>query len=137
MNVYQKRPFPVTLTRWGVFLFGVWNLGRLAALSRDRQLFQALGVQPDPRWRLGLALVWAILFLGLWLALRRRRPFTRTAVPLTFLLYAVIELAFLTLFAQSAPARQSWVVNTLFYIIVILFSRWALNRTAAKPYFNL
>ena len=137
MNVYPKRPFPVTLTLWGVFLFGVWNLGRIIALSHDRQLFQTLGVQPDPRWRLGLALVWAILFLGLWLALWQRRPFTRTAVPLLFLLCAVIELAFLTLFAQSAPARHSRVVNTLFYIIVILFSGWALNRTAAQSYFNL
>ncbi len=137
MNVYSKRPFPVTLTLWWVFLFGAWNVGRAAALSRDIQLFLDWGVRPDPRLRLMLALVWAILFLGVWLALRGRRPLARAAVPVLFLLYAVHELSFLLLFVQSAPARQSGAVNTLFYIAVILFSGWSLNRTAVQPYFNV
>ena len=137
MNVYPKRPFPVTLTLWGVFLFGVWNVGRVVALSRDIQLFLDLGVTPDPRLRLMLALTWGVLFLGVWLALRQRRPLARTAVPVLLLLYAINELSFLFLLVQSAPARQSGVVNTLFYITVILFFGWALNRTAVRPYFNV
>lgn len=137
MNVYPKRPFPVTLTLWGVFLFGAWNAGRVVALSRDIQLFLDWGVKPDPRLRLALALVWAALFLGIWLALRGRRPLARAVVPVLLLFYAINELSFLLLFVQSAPARQSGVINALFYIAITLFSGWALNRTAVKPYFNM
>jgi len=61
----------------------------------------------------------------------------RAAVPVLLTLYAINELSFLLLFVQSSPARQSGVVNALFYIAITLFSGWALNRTAVKPYFNM
>lgn len=139
MSAYwrQKRPFSVTLTLWSVFLFGVWNIGRVAALGQEIQLFLDLEIRPDPRLRLLLALVWAILFSIVWLGLRGRRPFTRTAVPVLLLLYAISELSFQLFFAQAPAARQSGGINALFYILMILFTGWALNRTAAKPYFNL
>ncbi len=130
------RPRSVTMTLWAVFLLGGWNGGRALAIGLNYRTLAAFQTTPAPPVRLGIALVWAFLFLGMARALWRRRPFARTAIPLFLILYALIELSSLIFFAQSPSARQSWLLNSLFYLALILFSVWGLRRTAVKNYFE-
>jgi hypothetical protein len=76
--------------------------------------------------RSGLALLWALLFWGLAVTLWQKRPFAHRAVPLFLSLYAIYELSLPALFAPTPSARQGWLVNALFYLIIILFSVWSL-----------
>ncbi len=131
-----NRPRSVTLTLWGVFLLGVWNFGRALALGQQRVLLQELGAHPDPTFRLIVALVWGIVFFGLGDMLRRKRPFTRRLIPLSIFLYALYEMGLIILFAAAAPARQSLLLDALLVLSGVLFSGWALNRTAVYAYFT-
>lgn len=83
-----------------------------------------------------MALVWMLLLWAAALALWQKRPFTRRVIPSILIIYAIYELGLLLIFAQAQPARSSWLINLLFYMAVIVFSYWALNRTAVKPYFG-
>jgi phosphoglycerol transferase MdoB-like AlkP superfamily enzyme len=130
-----KRPRPVTITYWGVILFGVWNIGRGVALSKQSSLLIALNVQPDPRVRTVFAFMWAFLFLGSAWTLRQKRPFIRYAIPILLLGYALYELGIWLLFTQIPLNRASWLLTGTRYLIVILFTYWALNRPTAKYYF--
>ena len=98
-------------------------------------LLLALTVQPDPRFRLTMALIWGFVFMGLGWMLRRKRPFTRKLLPLVLILYAGYELSLTILFAQTSLAQQAIWLNLSFYLLLILFITWALNRTAANNYF--
>ena len=136
MNASPNCPRSVTLTFWGVFLLGGWNCGRLLVTSLNYRLLATFSTTPTPLFRLVMALVWMLL---LWLAalvLWQRRPFIRRAIPSILIVYAVYELSLLLLFAQTDPARSSWLINTLFYLFIIVFSYWALNRTAVTSYFK-
>lgn len=104
-------------------------------LDRQRELLQELGAFPDPRLRLAIMMVWAVLFLGLLVALRQKRHAARLATPFALLLYALFELGFAFAFVKSPLARDAWLLNTLFYLSIISFAFWALNRTEAKAYF--
>lgn len=132
-----KRPLTVTLTLWGVFLLGVWNIGRAIALGRQSSILLALGATPDPRVRLVISIIWALSFLGLALALWRRRPFTRQAVPISLLLYALYRLSLLHFFTQVPVNWQSWLLQSMLYVGVTVFAQWALNRAGAKSYFEI
>ena len=131
-----SRPRTVTMMLWVVFLLGGWNGGRAIAISLNSRTLASFNITPDPQLRLGSALIWAVLFFGIAIALWRRRPFTRRAVPLLLSLYAIYELGLFIFYAQSPSARYSLLVNALFYGLTILFSVWALNRTAVRAYFN-
>jgi len=131
-----KRPFTVTLATLGVFLLGLWNLGRAAALYRAQDLLLALQMQPDPRLRLIIALVWAGIFGGLAWAIWRRRPYSPKAAPVLAAVYAAYDIGARLL---SPPARlngTSWLLMGIFYLSIILFVTWALNRPAAGDYFQ-
>ncbi|MCB9421491.1 MAG: hypothetical protein H6667_16930 [Ardenticatenaceae bacterium] len=91
---------------------------------------------PTPLFRLVMALFWLLLLWGAALALWQKRPFTRRVIPSILTIYMVYELSVLFIFAQSGPARSGWLINLLFYLSLIGFSYWALNRTAVKPYFK-
>jgi hypothetical protein len=136
MHTLSPRPLAVTITLWGVFLLGVWNMGRVVAIIQQSNVLSELNNKIDPRIRLVAALLWALWLGGMVIALRQRRPFTRRAIPITLLLYAVYELSLTITFAQNQPAQSSWRLNGLFYLVVIIFSTWALNRTAVTPYFE-
>ena len=136
MSAPQNRPRSVTLTFWGVFLLGGWNCGRLLVTSLNYRLLATFSTTPTPLFRLVMASVWMLL---LWLAalvLWQRRPFIRRAIPSILIVYAVYELGLLLIFAQAGPARNGWLINTLFYLFIIVFSYWALNRTAVTSYFK-
>lgn len=130
------RPRSVTLALWGVFLLGVWNFGRVLALGQQMELLVTLNIQPDPRFRLIMALVWGFVFIGLWWLIRKKRPLSRKLLPLVLILYAVYELGLTLLFAQTTLAQQAIWLNLSFYLFLLLFFTWALNRTAVNDYFN-
>ena len=132
----KVRPRSVTFTLWGVFLLGVWNFGRALALGQQMDLLLELTIQPDPRFRLTMALIWGFVFIGLWWMVWRKRPFIRKLLPLILILYAAYELSLTILFAQTPLARQAIWLNLSFYLFLILFTAWALNRTAANNYYT-
>ena len=132
-----KRPLTVTLTLWGVFLLGVWNAGRAIAWGRQSNILLALGATPDPRLLLVIAVVWGLVFLGLALMLWQRRPFVRQAVPISLTLYAIYRLSLLLFFAQVPLNRQGWLLYSMVYLAVIVFTQWALNRASAQSYFEI
>ncbi len=128
-------PRSVTVTLWGVIAFGVWNLARSLAIWQEP--LAGLAVTPDPRWRMVWAGAWGILFVGMSVALWRKRPFTRYLLPLVLALYGLLEIAFLLLLrAQPELHPQAWQLPTLVYATAVLFSAWALNRKAALAYFQ-
>ena len=136
MDVFQTRPRSVTLTIWGVFLLGGWNCGRLFATGLKYRLLTTFSTTPTPLFRLVMALLWMLLLWSVALALWRRRPFTRHVVPSLLIIYTIYELALLLIFARSGPARSGWLIDVLFYIMLTVFSYWALNRTAVAAYFR-
>lgn len=132
----STRPRSVTLALIWVFLLGVWNFGRVLALYQQMDLLLKLTVQPDPRFRLAMALVWGFVFMGLWWLVRKKRPFTRKLLPLILILYAVYELGLTILFAQTSLAQQAVWLNLSFYLFITLFISWALNKTSSNDYFT-
>lgn len=132
----RDRPLSVTITFWGVIAFGVWNLGRGLAIWQQRALPQSLEVQPDPFFRLVLAVVWAVCFGGLAVALWQQRPFTRLLIPILFIVYALAELAQFVWLMPSPLNRQAWQLPASIFSTAVLFSSWALNCKAAQTYFH-
>lgn len=96
----------------------------------------ALGIIPDPRIRLVIAVIWALIFFTLTIALRRGRPRTRRVIPVSLLLYALFELGLLLIFVRAPTARRSWMLNSITYGCMTVFAFWALNRPAATSYFK-
>ncbi len=123
------RPRSVTLTLWGVFLLGIWNVGRALALLQQRELLQELAARPDPMVRLLLALAWGCAFFVLAEGLRRKRPLTRPLIPLAIALYALYEISLLVFIA---PVRPPWTIlafDSLLALLGVSFSWWALRKT--------
>lgn len=123
------RPCTVTIVILGVIFFGVWNLGESIALWHQLALLLSLNVQPDPRLRLILALLWGLLFFSMAWALWYKRPFTRRAVPIILLFYALYDMGMWLFFQQTQLNKLSWFGVGLFYLSFIVFTRWVLNRS--------
>lgn len=128
------RPHSVTILLWGVFLIGVWNGGRVIALQQSLAL--TLPVRLTTGWRLAAALIWAVLFIGATSALWQRRPFTRPLIPNLLLGYAMFNLSLLALAIRIPLNRQSWLIETILYTGLVLFSYWTMNRPATLSYFS-
>lgn len=90
---------------------------------------------PDPRLRLLMACLWMLLFWGVAVALWRKRPSTRRAIPILTTVYGLYELSLLALYTQVPLGPWGWIGRTLVYATAALLAYWALNRTAAKGYF--
>ncbi|MGW8318528.1 MAG: hypothetical protein ACWGPS_04720 [Candidatus Promineifilaceae bacterium] len=129
------RPRSVTIAALGFVLIGSANAWRAAGLFRQSELLLSLGVDLDPRLRLVLSLLWAVVLLGTGAAIWMGRPVVRLLAPVLLLIYAVYNLAILWLFAQADVARREQLVAGLFYLATFLFVTWALNRGAARSYF--
>lgn len=138
MSAFRRpaRPRSVTITLWGVFLLGAWNAAEAVTLGRKSGLFLELDVVPNPRIRIALALVWAILFGLQTVLIIQKRQSSRRATPLLLALYALTELTLLLIFAKAPAAKRSLLPNALFYGVAISFTYWALNRSAADSYFE-
>jgi hypothetical protein len=130
------RPRSVTIAALGFVLMGLANAWRAAGLFRQSGLLLNLGVDLDPRLRLLLSLLWAIVLLGAGAVIWMGRPVVRLLAPVLVLIYAAYNLALLWLFTQADVARREQLVAGLFYLATFLFVTWALNRGAARLYFN-
>lgn len=131
-----SRPRSVTLVAIGVLLLGLVNIIRAVSLYRLTDLQLELGVNLDPRLRMILSIIWAVVLVVLALFLWLRKPLTRIVVPLMLAIYAVYRLAIIGIFAQSEYARSNQLVTVILYCGVILFTIWALNRRASRSYFT-
>lgn len=131
-----SRPFSVTLVTWGVFIIGLANVWRAVALFQQSGLLLELGVSFDPRVRMLVALVWALIFILMFVASWRRLTVSRFLTPLLLFLYAVYEVGFSGLFAQSTVSRDGIQASVILYGIAVLFSAWALNHKSARRYFH-
>lgn len=130
------RPQSVSLIVVGVFFLGWVNIYRAVGLFRQSDLQLELGVVPDPRLRMVIAIMWAIVFLVLATALWLKKPLTRMLVPVLLLFYAIYRLALVSLFSKSDYSRSSLVIFTLIYTAIIMFTTWVLNRKAVRAYFD-
>ncbi len=104
----------------------------MIALYQQSSYLLSLDIKPDPRLRLIIALIWALLFGGLTIALWLKRPYIRWAIPLALSCYAVYEIMLRAFFVQVPSSRLSWLGQITFYLLIILFAYWALNRPAMR-----
>lgn len=123
-----RRAWPVTIMLWGVLLIGVWNAGRAYALWQQADLLHELGARPNPTILMGLAILWAIVWSSLGVALWQKRPFTRYTIPATLIIYGLYEISLLTWLAATPPPQQGWRFHILLFTIMTLFSLWSLNH---------
>jgi hypothetical protein len=134
-NPRSSRPRSVTLVAVGILLLGLANIYRAIGLARQTDLQLEIGVSVDPRIRLILAAIWAIILISLTVALWLRRPETRAAIPALLTLYAVYRLVIVGVFGESEYARDSQLLTAILYSGAILYTIWALNRKKARNYF--
>ncbi|MFQ5421078.1 MAG: hypothetical protein ACE5EY_12035 [Anaerolineae bacterium] len=104
-------------------------------MIKESRLLLALAAAPDPRIRIGLALLWTVLFWVLAAALWWRRPFSRRAIPILLTIYALVEGGQQLLFTQVPGNWQARLFTGMLFILVIIAVRWALTRPAAQSYF--
>jgi uncharacterized membrane protein len=107
--------------------YGLWQQ---MGLLTEREASFAPGV------RLVVALIWALIFLGLAAgAWRRVRP-VRYLIPLSLLLFALYNAGALTLLGQLAYARQGVPLLLTAYATGTVLAGWVLNRPVARRYFD-
>ncbi|KAA3659640.1 MAG: hypothetical protein DWQ04_21740 [Chloroflexi bacterium] len=95
----------------------------------------ALNVTLDPRIRIGIALVWVVVFGGMAVAMWRKRPFSQRALPFLLTAYTLIELVQLIFFAQNVSLQQI-LMTGVFYLMLIIVLWWGLKRPSAQAYFS-
>lgn len=127
-----NRPLSVRALAGVLLLIGLWNGVRSLAISRQLTWLASLEVDSAAILRIGLSLLWAVLFLAMAVALWHGVPFARRSTPVLFLLYAVSELAFPLLSGTGGLAP----IRLLSYAALIGISWWFLNRPPAKLYFD-
>ena len=124
------RPRTVTITALGVFLLGTWNVWRAVEVSSRLRLLLELGSTVDPRIRLGMAVIWAVLFVALAVLLWQRRPAVRRLLPISLLLYALYRLALLAFFVPAPAARRGWPTMAALHAAALGWTLWVLYRPA-------
>ena len=125
----------MTIVLWGLILLGLWEGGKVVALTRQLRLLLELETSPDPRLRLTMAGVWMGLLLGTAVALWARKPFVRWLVPGLLLVYVVYQLVLMALSVRVSGGAANWLLDVLLATAVILFCTWALNRETATSYY--
>ena len=139
MSVYlpARRPLAVTLVILGVILFGLWNVSKAIALAQNMALLSSRGIQPAPGLQLAVAIVWAVLFLGMAGLLVKRRPFTRIGVPALILGFGLYTLGIRLLFSPL-PVRQQgdWFITGTFFLGMTVLAAIALERGWKNNYYK-
>jgi hypothetical protein len=135
MQTRRKRPKSVTFVAIGVITIGLLNAWRAVVIGQQSQLLLSAGVVLDPRIRLSMATVWAILFIVCgWLLWTRGGGWIRPK------LHALIPVL-LTLYALSQVAQQRWATETqpspaiiALYGVSVLGAVGLLNLPSARRY---
>lgn len=124
----SKRLFAVRIVQWGVMGLALWNLGRAVALGREigRLADLRLHLAPDPRLRLAFALVWMISFITAFLALRRRKSWSRLFIPFLLVAYGVYEIGMIMIYTPEPPAF----LPVFIYIVFVGFVSWVMWRSS-------
>lgn len=124
----NHRPFPIRIVLWSLGGLVVWNIGRAIAIWLQLISLADLHQSADPRMRLALSLVWAILFMTALASLRRGYSASRLLVSLLIGLFGVYELGMMIAYATVSPAALVVIVYGAFF----MFSLWALWRPAIR-----
>lgn len=132
-----RRPLSVTVTAVGVFLLGAWNVWRSVELARQRDLILALEPSLDPLALLVFAIVWALVFVALAVALWRGLPPVRPWLPLALAAYALYQMLLVAFFVRSPLSRQGWQFDLLLYVVAIAWTVWVLYRPAQRAYWKV
>jgi hypothetical protein len=135
MNAGPKRPRTITIVLWGLILVGLWEGGKVVALTRQLRLLLELETSPDPRLRLVMAGVWTVMLLSTAVALWARKPFARWLVPGLLLVYVVYQFVLVALSVRVSGGTANWLLDVLLATAVLLYCTWALNRETATSYY--
>lgn len=133
----RKRPWRVTFLALGVLTLGLLNLWRAVGLAGQVELLTSLGVQLDPRLRLLMALMWALLFGVLAVALWRGWVRGPAALPWALILYALYRLLLLAFYIVSPAAQARWPGVLLAHAAGLALALWATHSAPGRVYFGL
>lgn len=108
----------------------MWNVWRAVEVKGRLRLLLELDSTLDPRIRLGMAVMWAGLFMALAVLLWQRRAVVRRLLPISLLLYALYRLPLLAFFVPAPAARRGWPATAVLYAVALSWTVWALHRPA-------
>ena len=132
----QHRPVSVTLVTLGVFLLGLAHGWRALGLVRQSGLLLELGATPDPRLCAAGSIMWAILFVGLAIAIRRRKRTTRFVAPILLLAYGFYQFVLPGPCILVGQAQDGWPASAVVYAAAFLFAVMVLNGRPGRVYFE-
>lgn len=135
MLARPNRPKSVTLVAGSVFIIGLANIWRAVALARRSDVLLELGAAFDPRVRLAVAMLWAVVMLGLaivwwWSVGGWIRPILPRLTPVLLLAYVLYQTAQTILFTGSLP-------NPLVALLApaaVVGVAWAVHRPDVRRY---
>jgi len=111
------------------------NVWRAVALFRQSNLLLDLGVSLDPRLRMFVALIWAIVFVSISLSIWKRWKAARFVTPILLILYTGYQLGLARFFSQTFKVNDNWQIDIVLYAATLIFATWALNHKEARHYF--
>jgi len=132
----QHRPFSVTLVTLGVFLLGLAHGWRAIGLVRQSGLLLELGATPDPRLCAAGSITWAVLFVGLAIAIWRRKRYTRLVAPILLLIYGVYQFVLPGPCVLAGQAQNGWPTLIIIYAAASLSAVLVLNIGPGQVYFD-
>lgn len=127
-----RRPFSLTITTVGIFLLAMWNVWRATIVAQQQGMLQELDPTLDPRVRIVLAAIWALVFFLLALALWQRRAAVRIVMPMALGLYGAAHLTLLFLAAPAPAARQGWLLQFVGLVLATGWTVWVCLRPAHR-----
>ncbi len=127
----SRRPLSDLITALGLFVLAIWNFWRASIIAQQRVYLEQIGTTLHPGVRLGLALIWALIFLALAAAVWRRRRATRILLPVAVLLYGAYQLLLLA-FMPAPAARQGWPLQLLAWTAALGWVVWAGRRSVPE-----
>jgi hypothetical protein len=132
----QNRPFSVTLVALGVLLFGLANGWRALGLVRQSGLLLELGATPDPRLCAAVSAVWAILFVGLAIAIWRRKRYTRLVAPGLLLAFGIYQFVLTNPCVLAGQSHNEWPAIVYIYAVAFVFVLVVLNVGPGRHYYD-
>jgi len=82
------------------------------------------------------AVLWALLLWSAAVALWQKQPLSRYVIPILLVLFALYEFSLTAFYAATPAGGAVWLRRLLTLAAPVLFTIWALNRTAVTHYFQ-